>query len=511
MARLAGLPAAGDRARADDPPGSRSGRAARRRGRSRARRRRATASSRSPSSRKRSPRAAAEAKDPRRAAPSRLQCDDPPRCPDLARPRARRSRPARAATTARRDPLEAHRTRTPHRAPARLPAAAGRGRATAGTRRRARRPDAGRTRGTRGSWSSSRATSSCRGPDSCASRRTRRRVGPSGSTSTCRASGSALRYDRGIPVGDGLLRGVRLGQNTLRTTRIVIDLERYDHHRVFTLASPARIVIDVFGESEERPSAKIRAGDCRRDCAASRRSSSIRVTAAPIPGATGIAGLREKDVNLVIGQLRREAPRGARLRGRPHAGRRPDAQPRGADGDRRIRGRRRLRLDPRQRLGPGEGPRHRDLHPRPQSRAPQPRRRRPRERHPRLEARSAPARAGDAPRRRGRQPLREARRSRPFERDPRRPLAGSDAAGSRREEGALLRALHVEHVLAARRDGLRHQSRRRDAAAERPLSAGPGGADRRGHRALPPAGRARAGFPRLPGRLASPGAAPRVR
>ena len=32
-------------------------------------------------------------------------------------------------------------------------------------------------------------------------------------------------YQSGIPVGDGLLRGVRLGQNTMKQTRAVIDVE----------------------------------------------------------------------------------------------------------------------------------------------------------------------------------------------------------------------------------------------------------------------------------------------
>lgn len=111
-----------------------------------------------------------------------------------------------------------------------------------------------------------------------------------------------VRYDRGIPVGDGLLRGVRLGQNTIRTSRIVIDLERYGHHRVFTLASPARIVIDVFGnrksEPPQDPNGRLPAG--------LRRVQKIIVDpghGGSDPGATGIAGLREKDVNLAIGKL----------------------------------------------------------------------------------------------------------------------------------------------------------------------------------------------------------------
>ncbi len=111
-----------------------------------------------------------------------------------------------------------------------------------------------------------------------------------------------IRYDRGLPVGDGLLKGVRLGQNTLRTTRLVVDLERYDRHRVFTLEGPSRIVVDVYGSRKggvrEDPSGRLPAG--------LRRVQKIIVDpghGGADPGATGVAGLREKDVNLEISRL----------------------------------------------------------------------------------------------------------------------------------------------------------------------------------------------------------------
>jgi len=106
------------------------------------------------------------------------------------------------------------------------------------------------------------------------------------------------RYDAGIEVGDGLLDGVRLGQNTLRNTRLVIDLERYERHRIFTLPSPARIVVDVYGERS-----------AARDDSNGRLPTELRRVHTIVvdpghggrdPGATGIGGLREKDVNLAI-------------------------------------------------------------------------------------------------------------------------------------------------------------------------------------------------------------------
>jgi N-acetylmuramoyl-L-alanine amidase len=107
-----------------------------------------------------------------------------------------------------------------------------------------------------------------------------------------------LRYEDGIEVGDGLLQGVRVGQNTLRRSRLVIDLERYDHHRLFTLASPPRIVVDVFGARKKR----------QRDSSGRLPAGLRRVHTVVVdpghggrdPGATGIGGLREKDVNLSI-------------------------------------------------------------------------------------------------------------------------------------------------------------------------------------------------------------------
>lgn len=106
------------------------------------------------------------------------------------------------------------------------------------------------------------------------------------------------RYEKGIEVGDGLLAGVRLGQNTLRHSRLVIDLERYDHHRLFTLASPPRIVIDVYGD----PSPRKRDPGGRLP-AAMRRVHTVVVDpghGGRDPGATGIGGVREKDINLAI-------------------------------------------------------------------------------------------------------------------------------------------------------------------------------------------------------------------
>jgi N-acetylmuramoyl-L-alanine amidase len=107
------------------------------------------------------------------------------------------------------------------------------------------------------------------------------------------------RYDAPILVGDGLLEGVRIGQNTLETTRVVLDLERYERHRVLRLAAPERVVIDVFAPRE--PAAGPGgSGQLPLD---------VRGVATVVidpghggsdPGAIGVGGVREKEVTLAI-------------------------------------------------------------------------------------------------------------------------------------------------------------------------------------------------------------------
>lgn len=127
------------------------------------------------------------------------------------------------------------------------------------------------------------------------------------------------RYVDGVPVGDGLLRAVRLGQNTLTTSRMVIDLERYENHRMFTLESPHRVVIDVYGKStradpaqgtrEAQPSSAKKDGIAGRPMRLSMASRPLRTViidpghGGKDPGAVGHGGLLEKDVNLRLAKL----------------------------------------------------------------------------------------------------------------------------------------------------------------------------------------------------------------
>jgi N-acetylmuramoyl-L-alanine amidase len=117
-------------------------------------------------------------------------------------------------------------------------------------------------------------------------------------------------YKSGIPVGDGLLRAVRIGQNTLRTARMVIDIENYDDYRLFFLTHPDRLVIDVYGRREggdQRDGARVpgvRRGD--RLLPDAREVRTVIVDpghGGSDPGAIGVGGLREKDVTLRLSRL----------------------------------------------------------------------------------------------------------------------------------------------------------------------------------------------------------------
>jgi len=126
--------------------------------------------------------------------------------------------------------------------------------------------------------------------------------------------------DAPIPVGDGLLRGVRVGQFTSDTARIVIDLERYDRHRLRTLTNPDRVLLDVYGRRgrpapaplpgvaaappSQAPAVRPPNGRGEPHLPPGLRGARLVVVDAghggSDPGAIGAGGLREKDVTLGV-------------------------------------------------------------------------------------------------------------------------------------------------------------------------------------------------------------------
>jgi N-acetylmuramoyl-L-alanine amidase len=115
-------------------------------------------------------------------------------------------------------------------------------------------------------------------------------------------------YEAGIEVGDGLLRSVRLGQNTLTQARVVIDVVKYQRHRLMVLTHPDRIVVDVYGSSKHRSSPHRKQGRVHTVILDPGHGGTD-------PGAIGVGGLREKDVTLRLARVlaRRLEERGFRV------------------------------------------------------------------------------------------------------------------------------------------------------------------------------------------------------
>jgi len=122
-----------------------------------------------------------------------------------------------------------------------------------------------------------------------------------------------------IPVEDGLLRKVRMGQNKPDRVRVVLDLAAINDFKVFTLYEPFRIVIDVFGDSKKRSVTK-GIKTVRKELPPHKykpfHSGIKKIVIDPghggkDPGAIGSGGVREKDLTLdiarrLVGLLKRK-------------------------------------------------------------------------------------------------------------------------------------------------------------------------------------------------------------
>ncbi len=118
-------------------------------------------------------------------------------------------------------------------------------------------------------------------------------------------------WDTPQPVADGLLGTIRLGQFASDSARAVIDLARYERHRMFALTGPDRLVIDVFGPRAARsldPGADLAAAEREAGSAAGGAAPPARKLLVVLdpghggndPGTLGARGMREKDITLAV-------------------------------------------------------------------------------------------------------------------------------------------------------------------------------------------------------------------
>lgn len=136
---------------------------------------------------------------------------------------------------------------------------------------------------------------------------------------------------RNITIGDGLLRGARVGQYKPDVVRVVLDAENIRDYKIFPLSNPSRLVIDVRGERpteisrlepvvSSAPERVVVTKTEDRTVVAEKKSGSYKKTSISKirrivvdpghgghdPGAVGPSGIQEKDVVLAIGLRLRE-------------------------------------------------------------------------------------------------------------------------------------------------------------------------------------------------------------
>lgn len=118
---------------------------------------------------------------------------------------------------------------------------------------------------------------------------------------------------KAIPIDDNLLSGIRAGQHTPDTVRVVIDIKSFQTYKIFPLNEPFRIVVDLWGDKPDLPKKTIQppilTGKDKIPPRALAKQLALGVRRVVIdpghggkdPGAPGyLKGVQEKEVTLKI-------------------------------------------------------------------------------------------------------------------------------------------------------------------------------------------------------------------